>query len=115
MVPQLDKETLINRACRNYNDMQDGRRAEGMRASELAATPASDEGFLARISVNYLRHRLTSYERNLEKVAGRVGVRDAVMEIRMKVFAAIGQAYPWLAEESQRQLAGQTEAYLQGE
>ena len=112
VVPQLDRDKLIQRACWHYNDMQDMRRAEGMRASGLAATPESGGEFLGRIAVNYLRHQLTSYERNLERVAGKVGVREAVMEIRQKVFAAIGQAYPWLADECQRQLKWKEEADL---
>ncbi len=34
--------------------------------------------FLERITVNFIRHNLTAYDRALEEVAGRVGIASAV-------------------------------------
>ena len=61
--------------------------------------------FLERITVNYVRHRLTSYDRNLERVAGQIGVALAITAIRKRIYAAIAETYPHLAPECERQLA----------
>jgi hypothetical protein len=68
-----------------------------------AAEDAPDE-FLERITVNFIRHNLTVYDRALEEVAGRVGVASAVQAIRAKIYSAIGESYPALADECSRQL-----------
>ena len=53
--------------------------------------------------VNYLRHELSSYENELNETAGKVGVRDAYLEIKDKVLFAIGDSYPELQNECRRQ------------
>ena len=84
-----------------YNDrLIDTEHFEAEPASEM-----SDPAFLERITVNFVRHELTAYDQELEAVAGRVGVQDAVQAIRRKVFAAIAAAYPALAHECDRQRA----------
>jgi hypothetical protein len=93
-VPELEKDELIRLACANYNA---GSR-EGPKASE-----SSDPEFLARISVNYLRHSGTQYEQNLKKIAGRMGAGDAYLDIKTKVLNAISAAYRWLEDECERQ------------
>jgi len=60
--------------------------------------------FLERITVNFIRHNLTAYDRALEEVAGRVGIASAVQAIRAKIYSAIGESYPALADECSRQL-----------
>jgi len=57
--------------------------------------------FLERITVNFIRHK---YDRALEEVAGRVGIASAVQAIRAKIYSAIGESYPALADECSRQL-----------
>lgn len=68
------------------------------------ATETSDERFLARITVNYLRHELTAYDRTLEAVRGQIGVRAAEQQIRARVYGVIAAKYPDLAEECRRQM-----------
>lgn len=68
------------------------------------ATTDSDPAFLERIAVNYLRHVLSNYEKELAHVYGRMGVRQAYKEISRKVYDAISKGYPWLEEECRRQL-----------
>jgi len=75
------------------------------RFSFTPASPESDSLFLERISVNYLRHVLSNYERELARVYGRVGVKQCYIEISRKVYAAISAAYHWLKNECQRHLA----------
>jgi hypothetical protein len=57
-VPVMPLAELTEQACVHYHDQQSVR--ERWDAQE--ATPASNPSFLERISVNYLRHRLSSYE-----------------------------------------------------
>jgi hypothetical protein len=68
--------------------------------------PASETSgvFLERVTVNYIRHRLTTYDRHLEAEAGRVSIREAGYAIRKRVYVEIAAVYPALAAECQRQL-----------
>lgn len=71
--------------------------------SDFPASRDSDTAFLDRICVSFIRHELTEYDASLEIAAGKVGVRTAVEEIRAKVYAAIGAAYPLFADEGDQQ------------
>jgi hypothetical protein len=92
-VPQLSNDNLIWQACDNYNSLP-----QRERDGNWASTHSNPE-FLARICVNYLRHCLTHYESHLAKIAGKVGVGDAYVEIKTKVLEAIAERYVWLADE----------------
>lgn len=97
-VPRLRRDRLTARACWHYN----------CRASERGdfaadANPRCDQDFLDRITVNYLRHCLTDYERELARFVGRIGRVEAYREIKCKVLDAIAGEYPWLATECERQ------------
>lgn len=72
------------------------------------ADSKSDPAFLERITVNYIRHHLTEYDQALWDVAGKTGIRCAVVEIRKRIYSAIAEAYPSLAPECDRQLAERT-------
>jgi hypothetical protein len=93
MVPRFDAERLCQQACAHYT-----------RRSFLRATPADDQAFLQRITVNYLRHEMTDYEALLEQTFGRVGADEAHLGVARRVFAAIAEAYPGLADECARQV-----------
>jgi hypothetical protein len=73
------------------------------RTEDESAYDTSGSGFLDRITVNYVRHELTAYDRQLEDVVGRVGVQEAVRTIRRMVYATIAATYPRLAAECERQ------------
>ena len=61
--------------------------------------------YLERITVNFIRHNLTAYDRALEEVAGRVGIASAVQSKDLLSHRrAIGESYPALADECSRQL-----------
>src|SRR5262245_9244037 len=70
-VPLLEDRELGRRACEHDNERQRLLEDAGRRFSDLPATPDSDESFLERIAVNYLRHALTRYEDELARIAGR--------------------------------------------
>ena len=97
-VVTLLPEKLLKAAIQSYNDWYSDRE------DWEPASPDSDPAFLARIQVNYVRHRLTRYDAALEKVAGKVGVREAEDVIREKVYAAIKATYPEFVTECDAQL-----------
>jgi hypothetical protein len=71
--------------------------------TEDPAGPWSDDAFLARITVNFLRHESTPYDDEMAACRGLPGVRRAQSIVRARVLAAIGEAYPALAKECERQ------------
>jgi hypothetical protein len=89
-VPKLPKKELIQQACQDYNARSKG---------DNWASEHADQEFLERISVNYLRHCLTSYEDELRKIAGRVNADEAYLELKEKVLDAIAKRYKWLGDE----------------
>lgn len=102
-IPSIEKTELISQACDHYNDIQMWRKMEGRDTCGKTATPKSDQKFLERICVNYLRHDLTRYEDHLDEMYGKVGFYDGYEEIRRKIFLKIAEVYPWLLEECKRQ------------
>jgi hypothetical protein len=108
-IPWLDRETLTRRACDQYNARQ-WERAERHQDCERfrEATPESDPEFLDRISVNYLRHRCSCYDRELRRMAGKVGADEVYPALRRKVLEAIASTYPALAPEALRQIERDT-------
>jgi hypothetical protein len=102
-VPILSREKLVHLACESHNALARDRAMERGQCDYPCASSNDDPAFLARIMVNYIRHQLTRYEAALYAQFGKVGVEDAKDEIRSKVYAAIAEAYPDLAEECARQ------------
>lgn len=109
-VPRLEPAVLVERACAHYNRgahvpewVWERQQRDGY--EHPAATPDSPPPFLARITVNYLRHQLTRYERLLGQTFGKVGAAAGRGAIAKKVFTAIGETYPHLAGECTRQYA----------
>ena len=100
-VTALPPDELRRAAIENYNGMTRHRRKR---------RAGADRGrrFLARITVNYIRHRLTGYDRALAAAAGKVGVREAVALIRRRIFTEIIRVYGahpgGLAAECRRQM-----------
>ena len=91
-VPTYTEEQLIQAAVDSYNDFQD------IRNRDKFATINSDKDFLLRITQNFIRHNLTSYEKNLEHLFGKVGKQYAYDRLNEKIKSAIILKYPWLAQ-----------------
>lgn len=68
------------------------------------ASRRSGRGFLERITVNYIRHHLTSYDNLLAAQYGKLGKKEALEIIQIRVFQAIADAYPDLRNECDQQL-----------
>lgn len=95
-IPDIEKNKLIEKACCHYNSWKEWK--EGGWDGEWRATPSSDESFLKRITINYLRHECTCYDKELEKFFKKVGVHEAHDLLRERINEAIKQKYEWLRE-----------------
>ena len=102
-VTRLPLDQLQKRAIASYNAFHEELLWERGNDHEKADAQ-SDPAFLSRITVNYIRHSLTAYNKYLQEVAGRIGVSQAIVIIRRRVYAAIRATYPEYAEECQRQI-----------
>lgn len=97
-VTRLPADELLRRAIESYNGRPQRNGDSGL------ASPTSPADFLERIQVNYIRHELTIYDLALAETFARVGKEDAISRIQERVFEAIAEAYPSLADESDRQM-----------
>ncbi|GAA4894627.1 hypothetical protein ACFPM3_07870 [Streptomyces coeruleoprunus] len=89
-VPILPRAELERRAARH-------RRAVG---------GGADDGDPVRWQVGYLRHALRSYDVLLDGLFAATGRAEAERLLRDRVYGAIAQAYPWLADECRRRMRG---------
>jgi hypothetical protein len=102
-IPELSKSALIHNACNHYNQMQEEREITGRSTSGMYANINSNEKFLERICVNYLRHCLTDYEIYLSDMSCKVGFLGGYKSVRQKIFGEIAKKYQWLKDECERQ------------
>lgn len=105
-LPELDGAEIRRLAVASYNARQ-AHLAERSGEGRRSAAEDSEPGFLARISVNYLRHTCTPYDaelRRLRSMGWRVE-REAVPVLKRRVLAVIAARFPELAEECRRQAA----------
>ena len=66
-------------------------------------TDGADENTVTRWMVNYIRHRMTSYDEQLYHMKDRAGKNDMYCEIHDHILDKIATIYPELAEECERQ------------
>lgn len=59
------------------------------------ASTNSEPSFLARISVNYLRHQCFKYEDLLHQMSGKTGTSQAHDLLKKRINEAIHKKYPW--------------------
>jgi hypothetical protein len=67
------------------------------------ADNTSDDQFLQRITVNYTRHELTNYDREIHNLFNKVGRSDGYVLLKNRVLETIGDKYPHLRKEALRQ------------
>jgi hypothetical protein len=87
-VPKMDKNELIKRARTHYSRRNQNR-------DDLANGTT-----LEQVCVDYLRHRLTSYDALRERLYG-----NAYLLLFKRICEAISLAYPWLERECSLQYA----------
>ena len=94
-IPYLSWGKLTKKSIKSYNDWN--------LDNEKYATINSDEHFLNRLRVNYLRHELTEYEKYLNQISGKVGGPAAYYAIKIKILDSIAVVYPTLLNECESQ------------
>ena len=104
-LPNYDRDRLTELACKSYNKLhrpiqRDWEDWVDFQERLHDWTPASkeysDESFLKRITINYLRHKCTIYEKELRRHYGKVGRMDAHDVLQTRINEAIKQKYEWL-------------------
>lgn len=100
-VPTMSTVVLVRRACEHYNAQHPTKPPVDPRS--LRTRPQ----FVARISVNYLRHELTSYDGNRDAIRRLTSDPNTASHagaiIKGRTLAAIAETYPHLAAEARRQ------------
>ena len=96
-VPEI--KGLLPKAIQHFNDFK----AYKEDYDSLASEESSPE-FLNRISVNFVRHTLTPYDRQLTAIFGKVGVTEAYQLLNQKIYDQISLVYPHLATQCKEQL-----------
>lgn len=89
----LKEKILIDKAIEHY-----------MARNEFSSVDTANKSFVDRICVNYLRHCCTSYERNLDKIFGKIGKNELYRIIKINTLNEIALKYPYLEEEVKNQL-----------
>ena len=98
-------ENVVKSAIKNYNNFKLNKNANYDRNIEFElATLKSDKNFLDRITVNYLRHSLSNYDKKLKSIFGKIGISKAYKIINKKVYEKIKEVYPELKNECNKQL-----------
>lgn len=101
-VPRLAADKLAALAVEHRNARYEGQ-ALG-RWDPPATVDGADPGTLQRWKVDYLRHRLTRYDDLLDEWYGSTGRAAADELLRHRVYAAIAEAYPDLAQECEQRI-----------
>ena len=85
---------LEQKAKDHYNERKIFSRSS---RKDVYSVPETQSQFTRRITLNYLRHQLSDYDKQLKTIASKIGVNDAYGIIREKIESAILKAYPHLA------------------
>lgn len=96
-------DVVIRDAIDSYNNFHE-EILLGIGHEYTIATPSSDIKFINRITVNHIRHNLSYYDEQLEKLFGKVGKKEAYFILNKKIYTEIGEVYPNLYHECKRQL-----------
>ncbi|MBD8043811.1 hypothetical protein H9638_08285 [Arthrobacter sp. Sa2BUA2] len=94
LVPESWEE-VQRKAIEHYNSR--------LRRNQSPAGPRTTRSRLDRLTVNYLRHKQTSYEAELKEFKGVVGVGEAYLVVRNRILDLIARTYPALQAECERQ------------
>ena len=63
-----------------------------------------DQSTLERLTVNYIRHQLTSYDQCLGLIFSRVGKKEGYRLLKERIYKCISESYPELTGECALQL-----------
>jgi hypothetical protein len=97
-VELVDQTKLQSMAINAYNNLCFNRGKSDI------ATNNSEQTFLDRITVNFIRHELTSYDEQLYQLYGKTGKEYGVDLVATKIFDKIMEVYPKYKHECHKQL-----------
>lgn len=107
-IPKIDD--LFEKAIEHYNDWEHHKENRAVNQgksfnydSNFISLEGIDKSFLYRITVNFIRHELTCYEKKLEKIVGKTGKSEAYIKLKIKILDAIADTYPNFKEECECQ------------
>jgi len=95
VVPIFSEEEVTAKAIQAYRDFH---------IFDEVQTETFGHEFLQRISVNYIRHEMSTYDEKLIQLFGKVGKQDGYDLLNEKIYESIAVAYPNLRQECYRQL-----------
>lgn len=110
-IPRQNLTDVIQDAISSYNGRVVDRSDDGFIYEPASLN--SDKEFLYRITVNFLRHRCSPYERKLVEIAGKVGTKEAYILLNQNIFKKISELYPELQAECDRQLEDKIRLHLE--
>lgn len=110
-IPLLPVDVIRKRAISAFNDKQRDKEYRAfLRDDNTEFVPRfadlnSEESFLNRLCVNYLRHHSESnYREGFYTIKGKTGCRSVYPVFKQKVLSAIAEKYPCFKAECDRQL-----------
>lgn len=92
-----DYKMVVQHAIESYNAFRGSLAFKRKNFEYEPATIDSDPAFLKRITKNYLRHKLSNYHDELDKIFGKTGKDEAYMIINKKIKDKIAEVYPELS------------------
>ena len=93
VVPDYEKDKLIEKACEYYNACL----SKGLgRCDSERATPSRSESFLKRITIHYLQCECTLCNKEVCEFLMKTRNKEALIVLQERVNDAIKQKYEWL-------------------
>ena len=97
--PKINKDKLFEKAIKHYNFL-----CEEREKSPIPDWEYPEKLFLHRITVNYLRHQYNDYDSRISSMTRGVNDRYAYILLKERILRAIGEKYPFLKNETTRQM-----------
>lgn len=101
IVKRLDLQTLAQKTIKAKNDYYE---YLGLWRNIYRTTYGADAQTLDRWMVNYIRHNLTEYDEELDRLYGKTGRTEAYFLFFKAVMEKIATVYPELKEECENQI-----------
>lgn len=92
------EDNIVSKAIGSYNNYN------SFNFESPIASVDSDNDFLNRIAVNYIRHNLTKYDRMIDSLFSKVGKSEVYKRLNVKIYNEISKVYPEYKNECKNQL-----------
>ena len=103
-IPKIPLKELKEKSIESYDGFQSYKLSNYNNYEPNFYEPSENNSeFLKRIQVNYLRHQLTNYEKELEEIFGKTGKYKAYKILKNKILNEIIKQYPKLKKQCENQ------------